>query len=69
MSTVKKHRAKHHSNYSRDFDPATGRYEESDPIGLRGGINTYAYVGGRDLPTNLAFVVLMLSAQSWLLPL
>ena len=32
-------------NYFRDYDPATGRYIESDPIGLAGGSSTYGYVG------------------------
>ena len=31
-------------NYFRDYDPSTARYVQSDPVGIRAGLNTYGYV-------------------------
>jgi RHS repeat-associated protein len=44
-------------NYNgfRDFDPSSGRYVESDPTGLNGGISTFGYVGGNPLSSSDEF--------------
>jgi len=36
-------------NYQREYEPAVGRYSQSDPIGLEGGIGTYLYASGKPL--------------------
>jgi RHS repeat-associated protein len=49
-----------HYNYFRDYNPTIGRYVERDPIGQRGGINLYRYVGNNPVkwvdPLGLAQV-------------
>ena len=48
-------------NYFRDYDGTTGRYVQSDPIGLEGGVNTFTYANGNAAagidPMGLATIV------------
>ena len=53
-----------HYNYFRDVDPSIGRYIESDPIGLDGGVSTFGYADENPLSFADPFGLCAISPKS-----
>ena len=53
----------YHYNWMRDYDPATGRYLQADPLGLGGGLARYAYSRGN--PLNLVDPLGLIPLPGW----
>lgn len=60
-------------NYFRDYDAATGRYVEPDPLGMVDGPSIYAYVGSRPIiavdPSGLVLHELARPIVEYLFPM
>lgn len=61
-----------HYNGFRDFDPSTGRYIESDPLGLDAGPSTYGYANGSPMaysdPDGLIAGLVLRVAARYIVP-
>lgn len=41
-----------HYNYQRDYSPGVGRYLQTDPIGIDGGVNVFVYAEENPVKLN-----------------
>ena len=53
-------------NYFRDYEAATGRYGQSDPIGLNGGFSTFSYVESSPFKYSDAFGLVKHTSGRWI---
>ena len=60
-----------HYNVQRHYDPAGGRYAQSDPLGIEPGLSTYSYVDGDpiDHVDPLGLQEVLMRPAPWLEPL